>query len=110
MKHLEFGSGIAAISQCALACHACAGDCLAADDVTVLAACIGNNLDCAALCSALVAMMARGSPAAVAAARACADACRLCADECEKHTHAYCRNCAAACREALAECEAMAAR
>lgn len=108
MTYLRFSGSINVITQCAIACETCAGDCLTETDVKELVDCIKSNLDCARLCFTLLSVMARNGPAVAATARACAEACRLCAEECEKHEYEHCRKCALACREAVDECEAIA--
>lgn len=66
-------------------------------------------LDCAQLCEAAVALMARGSESHPQVCAACADACDRCAEECEKFPDdRMMAECAAICRQAARSCRTMA--
>lgn len=104
-----------ALSECAQTCTMCADACLAEDMVAELRRCIGLNLDCAALCEATAAIVARQTerePAVVRAAlEACIAACEACASECDTHAemHEHCRVCADACRRCADACRGLLA-
>ena len=100
---------IEACNACAVACNHCAASCLQEPDVKMMARCIALDMDCAQLCQAATAFMARGSDLARALCGVCAQACRACADECAKHDMDHCRRCAEACRRCAQACETMAA-
>ncbi len=100
----QYQSCIAACLDCARACDVCASACLKETDVRALAACIALDHDCAQLCRLAAGVMERGSPAAPALCRACADTCDLCAAECYPHALVHCEECAAACLLCLARC------
>ena len=62
--------------------------------------------DCQSFCLQAVTLMARKSPMAAYAHKACADACRDCADACEKSTDEQIKACAEACRACERACRA----
>ncbi|WP_229506319.1 four-helix bundle copper-binding protein [Massilia sp. BJB1822] len=103
----QYQSCIAACIECAQACDVCASACLKEDDVTPLAGCIALDTDCAQLCRLAVGAMERGSPAALAICKACAEVCDLCAAECYRHAMWHCEECAAACLRCMAQCNRM---
>ncbi len=106
--HQQYETCTKACNDCADACDMCASACLQEDDVKMMARCIALDIDCAQLCRAAAAMMARGSEAAKAVCTACAAICDMCADECAKHQMQHCQDCAAACRRCADECRRMA--
>lgn len=99
---------------CAESCLLCADACLGEEQVDGLRRCIRLDLDCAEICAATGAVIARLTEPDPGLARAqlqaCIAACRACAAECERHAghHEHCRLCAESCRLCLAACEAMA--
>lgn len=97
-----------ACNACADACDHCAGACLREPDVTAIAACIANDIDCAALCRLAAGAIARQSPLAARICALCADACRRCGEECGRHAMDHCQTCAQACRRCAPACDAMA--
>ena len=107
MSHQKNASCIEACYACATACNHCAAACLQEPDVTAMARCIANDMDCAAICTLAAGAMARGSEDAVAICKLCADACDRCARECGKHSMDHCQACAAACRRCAEECRSM---
>lgn len=66
-------------------------------------------LDCIALCSACVQMLASQSEYANRVCVICADLCSACADECGKFDSAECKQCAEACLKCAETCRKMAA-
>lgn len=106
---------VAAASECAAVCTACADACLAEDDPAALRACIRTDLDCADLCAVTARLISRPGPQDPATLRAqldaCATACRACAEECDEHAERmeHCRACAEACRACAEACDRMKA-
>lgn len=100
---------IAACNACALACNYCTASCLRETDVTMMARCIGLDIDCAQVCAMASAAMARESVHAQAICELCAKVCQSCADECAKHDVVHCQACAKACAECAQACRNMAA-
>lgn len=104
------GEILDALLDCSQTCILCADACLAEDMVADLRRCIRLNLDCAALCEAIAAILGRqteGDPGVVRAAiEACIAACEACGAECERHAgmHEHCRVCAEACRRCAEAC------
>lgn len=99
-----------ACAECAQVCNACADACLGEDMLGDLVACIRIDLDCADICAATGAVLARTATTGEATAvllRACMAACAACAEECQQHAamHKHCRICADACRRCLNACE-----
>ena len=107
---------IAACYDCAEVCTICADACLAEPTVANLVKCIGLNQNCASICLATGAVLARQSALEPDVTRkqleACLDVCEACALECEHHggnmehcavCAAMCRKCADACRNLLAQ-------
>jgi len=109
MSHEQYKSCIDACNDCAVACAHCAQECLSEQEIAQLARCIKLDLDCAAICRAASAAMARGSEHATQICAVCAEACDACADECMAHAMEHCRECAAACRRCALECRNMGA-
>ncbi|HUP24039.1 MAG TPA: four-helix bundle copper-binding protein [Thermoanaerobaculia bacterium] len=104
---------VAATAECAAVCTACADACLSEDDPTPMRDCIRLDLDCADVCRATGALLARPGRQDAATLKAlldaCATACRVCAEECEKHAErmAHCRICAEASKACQRACERM---
>lgn len=98
---------IDACYACAVACDHCAAACLQEEDPKMMAQCIANDIDCAALCRVAAGFMARGSRLATELCEMCARMCDACADECSRHPMQHCQDCAAACRRCAAECRRM---
>jgi hypothetical protein len=99
---------IEAASDCAAHCNACADACLEEGDPS-LTRCIRSDLDCADICAATAAVVARAGASGMPwldLVRVCADACATCAQECEQHAdhHDHCRACAEACRRCERAC------
>jgi hypothetical protein len=103
-------AAIAALSDCAQACTACADDCLSEQMVAELVKCIRLNLDCADVCTATLRVLSRQTEYDANLTRplleACVAACKSCGDECERHAqrHEHCRVCAEACRRCERAC------
>lgn len=106
----ELTAVIEAALSCAGHCDACADACL--DEDADLARCIRADLDCAEICRATAAVLARagrsGTPW-LELVRVCEQACASCAEECEKHApkHQHCAECAEACRRCEQACRAL---
>lgn len=100
---------ISKVSDCATICDYCAASCLRESDVTMMAACIQLDMECAAVCRTTALLLQLESNHAGAMCQICADICNACAEECEKHEHEHCRKCAAICRECAEECANIAA-
>jgi len=97
------------LDNCANACNYCTTACLEEEDVTMMAACIKLDIDCAAICHLTAAFIARGSVHGIHLLKECAELCGLCATECEKHAHLqHCKDCAEACRTCEKACKAAA--
>ena len=107
---------VAAASECAAVCTACADACLEEDDPAALRACIRTDLDCADLCAVTARLISRPGTQDGDTLRgqldACAAACRACAAECDRHAGSmeHCRVCAEACRACAEVCDRMKAR
>lgn len=101
---------LAAAVACAQACTACADACLSEESVADLTRCIRTDLDCADVCTATSAVLARRTAFNVEVAgailRACVVACRACDQVCAEHAdeHEHCRLCAEACRRCEQAC------
>lgn len=97
-----------ACAHCALICTMCADACLSEPQVDALRECISFNLDCAALCTAAAALVARWNggnrPLLRQSLECCAEACAGCARECARHSHEHCVICAAECRACELAC------
>jgi hypothetical protein len=109
MSHEQYKECIEACNACASACDHCSTACLDEPDVKMMARCIALDMDCAQICRAASAFMARGSSFAKTLCALCADVCQACGDECGKHQAAHCQECAAACRQCADACRRMAA-
>ena len=98
-----------ALNDCADACDRCASACLDEEDVAAMVRCVALDMDCATVCRATAALLARGSTHAEALCALCADLCRDCGKECGRHDAEHCQTCAEACRRCADACAAMAA-
>jgi hypothetical protein len=102
-----------ACAACAATCTACADACLAEEMLAELVRCIRLNLDCADVCTATGALLARQTQPAGQILRrqleSCRTVCQVCAAECEKHApmHEHCRICAESCRACEQACANM---
>ncbi len=102
-------AAIDALSDCAQACAADAGDDLSESDVTEMIECIRLCLDCADICNAAVAVTSRADcdiDVSMPLLEACVASCKNTGDECDQHapTHEHCRICAQACRRCEQAC------
>lgn len=102
--------GVKELLSCAHACTSCADACLEGASVDALRQCIRLNLDCADLCVAASALIARiqglNDVVLLRTLEVCATAAQRCADECERHAGQYqhCARCAAECRRCEEAC------
>jgi hypothetical protein len=95
-----------ACAACLQACEACAYDCCVTRGD--LAECTRLCLDCAAICSASVTLLARGSRWADELCQLCTRVAEACAEECAKHTDMdLCLQCVTACRACVEACRVM---
>ena len=105
MSYQQNQTLIDALNKCVAECNQCSTACLDEPEVKMLSKCIKLDMDCAQICSTVVAFLARGSEHAKHLLKECAEICNKCADECEKHTHMeHCKTCAEACRACAAAC------
>ena len=100
----QYKACIEACLKCASICNQCAVACTYEKDVTMMAACIRLDMECAALCYATAQLMSMGGSQAARLAGICADLCEACAAECGKHHHEHCVLCAQACKACAEEC------
>jgi len=110
-KMQEHHAHMKTMGECAIICNMTAAHCLEAlkkdtgnREVHAKAAALTN--DCQTFCVQAVTLMARHSPLAEYAHRACADACRDCAEACEKGEDEVMKKCAEICRECERACRA----
>jgi hypothetical protein len=97
--------GINACVAAAISSKHCAAECLQADDVTILAACIQLNDDCVAICLLTMNALVSNSAFIKDICGLCATICEACAIECEKYVHmAHCTACALQCRQCALQC------
>lgn len=103
-----------ACRACATACDACATACRAEKDQAHVAVCVRLDQDCAAVCTTLGDVLARGSaPNGVlldALLGACIAACSECGKECTKHGNmgmTHCTRCAEACGKCQKACQTL---
>ena len=109
MSHEKNQQLVKALNECATECNHCATACLDEQDVKMLARCIKLDMDCADICTLVVAFTARGSEHARHLLKECAEICTACAEECEKHSHMeHCKRCAKACRDCAEACKVAA--
>jgi hypothetical protein len=100
-----------ALVDCAQTCAMCADACLDEQSVADLRRCIVLNLDCADVCNATFAVIARRTSKDIVLTRAlvqaCIEACRACGAECREHGEhmAHCAICAEACDRCREACE-----
>lgn len=107
MNPMQLQSCIEACYRCAAQCDQCAGACLDEREASAMVPCIRADLDCADICRAAAAAMARGSAQIERICRVCAEVCDACASECARHTMQHCQDCARACRECANACRSM---
>jgi len=101
---------ISTLGDCYVACNECAIACLEEQDVHMLTDCIRLDIDCSAICQALMGFSARSSEHTTHLLHECAEICDTCATECRKHEHMeHCRRCAEACVACADACRAMIA-
>lgn len=105
---------IDACFNCVETCTACADACLSEPGIEQLVACIRHNLDCAEICAATGAIVARANKAGnrqvlEALLTTCVAFCRACANECASHAdmHKHCEVCAQACQDCVEACTTM---
>lgn len=99
-----------ALYACITECNNCSTACLDEKEMGMLSKCIKLDMDCAAICSLVATLVARGSQHGVHLMKECVEVCSACADECEKHAAMdieHCRTCAEACRKCAEECGRM---
>lgn len=96
-----------ALNNCIAACNHCTTACLDEQNVQMLANCIKLDIDCAAICTLLASLVARGSVHANHLLKECEEVCNACATECEKHAmhHDHCKACAEACKACAEACK-----
>lgn len=108
---------VAAMEDCAKACHDCLDACLVTiphclDLGGAHASRAHQTLlaDCAAICAVAHSLLHRQSPQHAHTCRACAEICGACADDCDRldDGNAVMRNCARMCRRCADSCERMA--
>ena len=102
-----------ALASCAAHCRSCADACLAEEDPAELRECIRLDLDCADICSATAAVLARSSGTHAidrSLLDACMASCEACGAECSGHAdhHDHCARCAEACRRCADACRVLA--
>lgn len=98
---------ITAANACAAACRQCATACISEDNPKMMARCIGLDLECADICSATAASLARSGEHAQALSLLCAQACETCSAECGKHSMSHCKHCAEACKRCADLCRTL---
>lgn len=92
------------LNNCSTECNYCYNECLNEKDVSMMAACIKLDRDCAEICQLTASMLARGSEHGLHLLKECAEICNACADECEKHDNEHCKHCAEVCRKCAEAC------
>jgi hypothetical protein len=111
-KKEEHHAHMKTMGECALICNMTAAHSLMElkkegsenRELYAKVACATN--DCQTFCVQAVTLMARHSPMAMYAHKACADACRDCAEACEKSQDEKIKKCAEICRECERACRA----
>ena len=108
----EHDEHLGAIGHCAKVCNQAAHHCLGelkkgGPHAEHHARSHEATMDCQAFCALTAALMARSSPYARYAHRACADACRDCAAACVGQEDAIMKECVKACRECEKVCREM---
>jgi hypothetical protein len=104
-------SPVEVLQRCAGICTMCADACLGEDGVESLRHCIRTDLDCADICQATAAILARQTEPdhglIRAQLQACITSCQVCAAECRSHAdhHEHCRICAETCEECERACQ-----
>jgi len=109
-KMKEHHAHMKTMGECAIICNMTMTHCLnelkreASEDREIHAKAAALTNDCQTFCVQSVTLMARHSPLAVYAHRACADACRDCAEACDKGRDEHMKKCAEICRECERAC------
>lgn len=104
------------IGECALVCNMTAHHCLEklekedSKHRDVHANVLQLTNDCATFCVQAATLMARRSPLAAYAHKACAEACHDCAEACDKGHGEMMKKCAEACRACEKACRACCAK
>lgn len=101
------------IGHCVMVCNQAAHHCLGqlkkgGPHAEYHAASHEATMDCQAFCTLTATLMARSSPMAKYAHRACADACHACAAICEGHEDEIMKECVKACQDCEKVCRQMA--
>ena len=100
------------MNRCAAICNMTTAHCLAriekggSENAGAHAKIAAATNDCQSFCTLTAALMARKSPMAIYAHKACADACRDCAEACDKSADEHVKKCAEVCRECERACRA----
>ncbi|WP_165072558.1 hypothetical protein [Paludisphaera rhizosphaerae] len=100
------------MARCATICNMVSAHCLAeiqkggSENGATLAKVAAYTNDCQSFCTQTAALMARKSPMANYAHKACADACRDCAEVCDSSNNEHIKKCAEVCRECERACRA----
>lgn len=103
---------MATMGRCAAACNMVTAHCLneihkgGSENSAALGKVATFTNDCQTFCIQALTLMARKSPMATYAHKACADACRDCADVCDKSSNEHIKKCAEICRECEKACRA----
>ena len=97
---------LSALFTCIAACEHCSSSNLRGEDLTMMATCVRNTIDCADICTITARFIARDSAHGIHLLKECIEVCEACAAECDRHAdhHEHCRKCAEACRNCAAEC------
>lgn len=109
MGYHEYKECIEACLACASVCNHCASECLKEDNIAMMADCIQNDMECAAICYTAAQVMSMGGSKAKELCKLCVDVCTKCAEECGKHDNEHCKECADACSKCAEICGKMAA-
>ena len=106
LRDSNFGLGVQACYECAVACDACAAMCLR-EDAAGMQRAIGLCTDCAAVCRLCAAMLARDGEFAKGLCALCAQLCDACARACSASPAQHCQICAGACLGCALACRDM---
>jgi len=111
-KMKEHHAHMKTMGECAMICNMTSAHCLmelkkeSSENRELHAKCAALTNDCQTFCVQAVTLMARHSPLAAYAHKACADACRDCAEACSKGDDEMMKKCADICRECERACRA----
>ncbi len=108
MKIIPHDELIKKLDICIAACNFCAASCLREENVSMMAACIANDMDCADVCRTAAVLLARDSKHGKHLLKEVIEICEACVAECSKHEADHCQACAKACRECADACRATA--